>query len=218
MRTARFFSVALALLSLLGMTTPAHAQPVYYWLEFGRAAFASWEDRPSKSFALVWAGQGVIHQTQQDEPLVGEVGCAQVEDGNSAAFGCGELSAFTIDDNLGTAAARGIFDAEVFDLRTEKTKPGKISFSVSWKASAGNPRPRVSSRYQFQGVYFVGTDAGIARDASRRVTGGVTASAVGRGPRQVLDARIQIGGDAGIVFAGGSTETYKSGGNYPNPS
>ena len=151
MRARTAWLVALALLVPIGVAQPARAQAAYYWLELGRTAFAVWEDKSTQSFALVVVGEGII--INGGEPLVGEVGCAHVENAERAAYACGELSHLDINDDLGTATAGGTFAAEVFDFKTERTrKHGTISLSGTWTAQ-GLLRPSARGRYVADGAF-----------------------------------------------------------------
>lgn len=197
-RPATLFVLALSL--TFAVAIPGNAQGVYYSLELGRAAIAVLEDPAAQSFALIMAGEGVVHSADEDEPFVGEVGCASVENAERAAFACGELAAFTIDDDLGAATARATWDATVFEFETGKTaRSGKISFSASWR-STSDPRPRTGGQYFLDGPFVhAATDAAIARDALGGTYGSVSATRIGRGPRKPIDAQILMGTSVGVV-------------------
>jgi hypothetical protein len=192
--------VVLALSLTFTVAIPANGQGVHYSLELGRAAIAVWENPATQSFAVVMAGEGIVHSADEDEPLVGEVGCALVENARRAAFACGKLSAFMITDDLTAATARARWDAKVFEFRTGKTVPsGRISFSASWK-STSDPRPRTGSQYFLDGLFVhAATDAAVARDAFDGVEGRVSATRIGRGPQKAIDAQILMGMSVGLV-------------------
>lgn len=188
MRLAKLLSslVLVAVSLSAGNASPARAQGVYSEVEFGRAAFAYWEDFANQRYAYVLAGQGVLYNSDLGEPLVGEIGCAAVVNATRAAFGCGPLSSFAISDDLGSASGKGTFDALVYDQRSgAMTRNGKISFDATWKAT-GDVVPRAQGGYFVFGgglvEAYVAT-APVGRDAHGGINGGVTSSPAGRSPR-----------------------------------
>jgi hypothetical protein len=186
------FSVIIPL--VLGTVATANSREVFYEIDLGRAAIAFWEDHDAETFAFVVAGQGLIHNSDVGRPLIGNVGCAGVGNATKGSFGCGELEAFSIDDDLGTASAKGVFDALIFDFETAKTLGGgTISLAVTWKAS-GDLMPRVQGGYygepSFLGVY---TSAEVMRFATDGTKGRVAASGMGRAPSDLVDAATLAG-------------------------
>lgn len=191
----------------LGTPAPARARGAFYEVAFGRAAFAFWEDFAHERFAFMVAGQGVLYNSDIGEPIVGELGCAAVGTMERAAFGCGNLSAFAMDDDLGTASGKGTFDAMVFDFESGKaTKKGKVSFTGTWKAMS-DPTLHGEGGYHFDaGGGFVGAFAGaeIFRDAHGGVKGAVTRSPLGRSPNGPPDgAAIVFGPSLGFELQSG---------------
>lgn len=194
----------LALSMVLGSLTPARSQGVFYEIGVARGAFAFWEDQRAHVFAFAFAGQGVLYNADVGEPLVGDVGCAGIGNEERGVFGCGELSEFSIDDDLGAANGKGSFDGTIFEFESGKSKPGgKISFEADWKAT-GDPAPRYDQgshvEPSFAGV-FIEPDV-VARDASDGVKGKVTSSSVGPGPTRVVEAATFFGGLLAVELHG----------------
>jgi hypothetical protein len=193
MRKRLILVLSVALPLALGSVAPAKAQDVHYELDLGRAAIAYWEDHETERFAFVVAGQGVIYNSDIGEPLVGNVGCAAVGTFEKSAFGCGELSDFSIDTDLQTASATGKVDALTFDVESAKTSTSTISFSVAWEASE-TMTPRTQGGYygdgSFLGGYF---GAELARYATEGTKGRVTAPGLGRNPSELMDAATLVG-------------------------
>lgn len=203
----RLLGVALLAFSLtLGTITPARAQEAFVEVGFARGAFIVWENTKAQVFGFAFVGQGVLYNADVGEPLVGDFGCAGIGDDRKGVgvFGCGELSKFSIDDDLGAAMGKGSFDATIFDFESGKAKPGgKIAFEAAWKAS-GDPAPRYDQgshvESSFVGV-FVEPDV-LARDATDGAKGRVTASTVGPGPKQVVEAATFLGGTFTVELHG----------------
>ncbi len=193
MRTRLIILLSVALPLAVWTAPPATAQDVHFEVAFGRAAIAFWEDHEAETFAFVVAGQGVIYNSDAGRPLVGNVGCAAVGTFEESAFGCGELSAFSIDTDLGAASATGKLDALIFDAESAKASPSTISFSVDWKASA-DPAPRSHAGY-YADDFFLGTYFGaeVARYAIDGTKGRVAAPGMGRNPSELVDAATLVG-------------------------
>jgi hypothetical protein len=180
----------------LGNATPSVAQGPFYEFGVGRGALVFGENPRAHTFAFAFAAQGFFYSANAEDPLFGEFGCAGFETAKRGVFGCGELSDFSIDDDLGTASARGSFDGTVMDFETGKSSPGgKISFAASWKAS-GDPAPFVDAGFHFEPSHFIGLFAEpdvVRRDASDGAMGKVT-SRSGSSTIQVLGAATFAGG------------------------
>ena len=202
MRTRLIVVLSVAFPLVLGSMTPAKAQDVHYEVDLGRAAIAYWEDHKTERFAFVVAGQGLIYNSDIGEPLVGNVGCAAVGTFEKSVFGCGELSDFSIDADLGTASATAKIDALVFDVESAAATPSTISFSVDWKAS-DNFTPRTHGGYygesSFLGGYF---GAEVARYATEGTKGRVAAAGMGRNPSHLVDAATLVGPNVWVDVAG----------------
>lgn len=193
MRTRRIILLGIVLPLVAWTAPPAAAQEVHFEIAFGRAAVAFWEDHQAETFGFVVAGQGVLYTSDAGRPLVGDVGCAAVGTFERHAFGCGELSDFAIDTDLGTAAATGKLDALVFDEGSARASSSAISFSVDWKATS-DPSPRSHAGYYADDL-FVGTYLGaeVARYAIDGTKGHVSAPGTGRNPSELVDAAILVG-------------------------
>ncbi len=196
--------VVLAISLASGTVTPARAQGVFYEVGLARGAFALWEHPKAQKFAFAFAGQGVFYNADVGGPLIGDVGCAGFGDDKRGVFGCGELSEFSIDDDLGTASGKGSFEATIFEFESGKTSPGgTVSFAATWKAS-GDPRPFAGGGFHFEPSFagvFVESDV-VGRDASDGVKGRVTSTKLGPGPTQLHDAATFIGDTVGLELHG----------------
>jgi hypothetical protein len=201
MRTRLIVFLSVAFPLVLGSTAPAKAQDVHYEVDLGRAAIAYWEDHETERFAFVVAGQGLIYNSDVGRPLVGNVGCAAVGTFEKSAFGCGELSDFSIDTDLQTASATGKIDALIFDSESAKTSSSAISFSVVWEASE-TMSPRTHGGYygdgSFLGGYF---GAEVARYATEETKGRVSATGMGRNPSELHDAATLVGPNVWLDLA-----------------
>lgn len=193
MRTRRVILLGIVLPLVAWTALPAAAQEVHFEIAFGRAAVAFWEDHEAETFGLVVAGQGVLYNSDTGGPLVGNVGCAAVGTFEKHAFGCGELSDFSIDSDLGTAAATGKLNALVFDAGSLKASSSAISFSVDWKATT-DPSPRSHAGY-YADDFGLGTHFGaeVVRYAIDGTKGRVSAVGMGRNPSELVDAAILAG-------------------------
>jgi len=198
--------VALAMAAaLVGLgTVPARAQnPYHYEVDFGRAAFAVWEEPRTESFGFAFVAQGVVYNSDLGgQPMVGEIGCASVSNATTSTFGCGPLSSFSINDDLGAARGKGTFDALTFDPKTgNNIRRGKISIDLAWTAT-GDSRPHGDGGYFVDGTDVgFGTGPAIAREA-HKVKGRILRSPLGRGPSRLVDGQIIVGSSISLDFGG----------------
>ncbi|HYZ91841.1 MAG TPA: hypothetical protein VFA34_05535 [Actinomycetota bacterium] len=159
--------IALVLVTFaLGRAAPAHAQGVFYELDLGRAGVGFWEDHAAEKFSFAVAGQGVIWVSDLGEPKVGDVGCAAVGDARKVTFGCGELSSFSIADDLSMVAGEGVFDAVTIEFESgEKTEGGTVSLKAEWTATS-DPAPHSGGGFDvFSDFVGMGMGAELMREA-----------------------------------------------------